>query len=109
MVDQGAAHLLGLFPVNVPHNLVHVGFGVWGLLAYRNTGAAVAYARVVAIVYALLMILGLIPGLNTVAGLVPLHGNDIWAHGLLAAGAAYFGFVWHGPPTPASGGAARPT
>ncbi len=28
--------LLGLFPVNVLHNLVHLVFGVWGLVAGRH-------------------------------------------------------------------------
>lgn len=37
--------------------------------------------------------MGLIPGLDTTFGLVPLFGNDVWLHILLAAPAAYFGFV----------------
>lgn len=94
-VDQGAGNLLGLFPVNLLHNLVHLAFGAWGLLVYRNTDASITYARSVAIVYGLLVIMGFVPGLNTMFGLVPLHGNDIWLHALLAAVAAYFGFVRH--------------
>jgi hypothetical protein len=108
-VEQGAGDLLGLFPVNVLHNLVHILFGVWGLAVYRNTGAAVTYARSVAIVYALFTVMGLIPALSTTFGLVPLYGNDVWLHALLAAIAAYFGFVWHGDPGTASGPAARST
>ena len=27
--------------------------------------------------------------------LIPVHGNDVWLHALLAAVAAYFGFVRH--------------
>ncbi len=95
-VEEGAGELLGLFPVNILHNLVHLAFGVWGLAVYRSTHAAIGYARSVAVIYALLMVLGFIPGLDTLAGLVPLHGNDIWLHALLAAGAAYFGFLWAG-------------
>jgi len=34
-----------------------------------------------------------VPPLWTLFGLVPLYGNDIWLHGLLAAIAAYFGWV----------------
>ena len=51
------------------------------------------YARSVAVVYALFAIMGLLPALNTTFGLVPLHGNDVWLHAVLAAVAAYFGFV----------------
>ncbi len=96
VVDQIAGDLLGLFPVNLLHNIVHLAFGAWGLLVYRNTDAAITYARTVAIVYAVFVIMGFLPRLDTVFGLVPLHGNDIWLHALLAAVAAYFGFVRHG-------------
>jgi hypothetical protein len=35
----------------------------------------------------------LIPPLDTLFGLTPLFGNDIWLHAALAVIAAYFGFV----------------
>lgn len=108
-VQQNAGDLLGLFPVNILHNLVHIAFGVWGLAVYRNTSAAIGYARIVAIVYAVFVIMGFIPRLDTVLGLVPLYGNDIWLHALLAAVAAYFGFVQHAEPDRAGGPAARST
>jgi hypothetical protein len=103
-IGQGAGDLFGLFAVNVVHNIVHIAFGVWGLLAYRNIDAAIVYARSVAIVYAVFVIMGLVPRLDTVFGLVPLYGNDVWLHGLIAAAAAYFGFLRH----PESDHAARP-
>lgn len=84
---------LGLFPVNVLHNLVHLAFGLWGLLAARSVGGSVGYAKGVAVIYALLMVLGLIPATNTTFGLVPIGGNDVWLHAGLALVAAYFGFV----------------
>lgn len=92
-VDAGAGRLFGLFPVNVLHNLVHGLFGVWGLLSWRSTSASVTYARAVAIVYGLFVIMGLIPGLDTTFGLVPLYGHDVWLHVLLAGVAAYFGWA----------------
>jgi hypothetical protein len=94
-VEAGSGMELGLFPVNVLHNLVHVAFGIWGLLAARSIGAARGYAKTVAIAYGVLTILGLIPATNTTFGLVPIYGHDIWLHALLAAVAAYFGFVRH--------------
>lgn len=84
---------LGLFPVNVLHNLVHLAFGVWGLIAARSLAAARGYARSVAVIYAVLTICGLLPGFDTMFGLVPLYGNDIWLHALLAVVAGYFGFL----------------
>lgn len=92
-VDAMHGRALGIFPVNILHTLVHAAFGVWGLVASRSWDAAKTYAKAVAIIYALFVIMGLIPGLMTTFGLVPLHGNDVWLHILLAAPAAYFGFM----------------
>jgi len=87
------ANLLGLFPVNVMHNIVHIAIGIWGLLSYRSLDASVTYARGLAILYALLAILGIIPATNRLFGLAPIYGNDIWLHALTALIAAYFGFM----------------
>ncbi len=92
-VDSMYGDALGLFPVNLLHNLVHLAFGIWGIAASRSYGAAKGYAKAVAIIYAMFAIMGLVPGLNTTFGLVPLFGHDVWLHVLLAAPAAYFGFV----------------
>jgi len=91
----GALHgnLLGLFPVNFLHSLFHLAIGAWGLLAAMSYGAPVVYARTVAIIYGVLAAMGLIPGLNTLFGLIPLHGHDVWLHAGSALIAAYFGFV----------------
>ena len=92
-VDAMHGRALGIFPVNILHTLVHLAFGVWGVMAYRSWDAAKVYAKAVAVIYALFVVMGLVPGLDTTFGLVPLHGNDVWLHVLLAAPAAYFGFV----------------
>src|SRR5215213_9708209 len=92
-MDAMYGRALGLFPVNLLHDGVHLVFGIWGLLAYRSFGAAKTYARVTAVVYAVFVVMGLVPGLNTTFGLVPLFSHDVWLHVLLAVGAAYFGFV----------------
>lgn len=92
-IDGSTGRLFGLFPVNSLHNIVHIVFGIWGLVAYRTLGASITYARAVAVIYAILFVLGLIPGAHTLFGLVPLYGHDVWLHLVLAAVAAYFGFV----------------
>jgi hypothetical protein len=83
--------------VNVLHNVVHLLFGVWGMIAAASIDASRTYARSVAIVYAVLTLLGLIPATNTAFGLVPIYGNDVWLHALLAGVAAYFGFARANP------------
>jgi hypothetical protein len=92
-VTHSQGNLLGLFPVNVLHNLVHIAFGVWGLASFSRFGAARVFARGTAIIYAVLAVMGFIPGLNTMFGLVPIYGNDIWLHGLIALASAVFGFA----------------
>ena len=92
-VDTLRGDLLGLFPVNVLHTIVHLLIGIWGLAAARSLRGSVVYARALAVIYAVLAIMGLIPGLNTVFGLIPLHGHDVWLHAGTALIAAYFGFA----------------
>ncbi|MGZ8361676.1 MAG: DUF4383 domain-containing protein [Allosphingosinicella sp.] len=91
--------LLGLFPINEVHNGVHVLFGLWGLAASHSPAGAVTYARGVALIYALLTVFGFIPNFQTLFGLAPLYGNDIWLHAALALVAAYFGWVHRNPVT----------
>lgn len=103
-IESGAGRLFGLFPVNIVHNLVHVVFGIWGIAAWRSVSGSVMYGRAVAVIYALLFVMGLIPVLHTTFGLVPIYGHDVWLHAVLAAVAAYFGFVARadtGAPAPA--------
>ena len=94
-MTQGFGHALGLFPINTPHNIVHVAFGLWGLAASRSQRGALTYFRSVAVAYALLTAMGLIEGgkIHTTFGFVPLYGNDVWLHALLALVAAYFGWM----------------
>ena len=77
-----APKLLGLFPVNAVHNVVHLIFGVWGLLAARTVQGAVSFARGAGAIYAILTICGYF--IPTTFGLIPIGGNDIWLHAIIA-------------------------
>jgi hypothetical protein len=90
-VDTMYGRLLGLFPVNLLHTLVHLLIGIWGLLVWRRYWRSRVYAQSLAVIYAVLAALGLIPMANTMFGLVPLFGHDVWLHALTAAIAGYFG------------------
>lgn len=92
-VEQGYGYLMGLFPVNVVHNFVHLAVGFFGLAASRTLGASRLYAGGLTIFYGLLTVMGLIPYSNTTFGLIPIFGNDVWLHALTAAIALYFGFI----------------
>ena len=91
---HGFGHALGLLPVNTIHNVVHILFGLMGIMASRGSlMSARGYAQFVAIAYGLLTVLGLLPQTNTTFGLIPIYGNDVYLHAVIAAAAAYFGFV----------------
>jgi hypothetical protein len=92
-VEGGYGYLFGLFPINYLHNIVHLAIGAWGIMAYRSATGARGYAKSIAIIYAVLAVMGIIPGLNRLGGLVPLFGHDVWLHALTAAVAAYFGWA----------------
>ena len=92
-VDSFYGRLIGLFPVNILHNVVHLIIGAWGILSSRRIDASRFYGKALAIIYGLLAVLGLIPVANTMFGLVPIFGHDVWLHALSALVAAYFGFI----------------
>lgn len=96
-VETGYGKLLGLFPVNILHNLVHLAIGAWGIVASRTVSASLQFSRGVAIFYGLLTVLGLIPATNTLFGLVPIYGHDVWLHAVSALVLAYFGFRMANP------------
>jgi hypothetical protein len=98
MLGTGHDMLFGLFPVNPLHNGVHLLFGLWGLIASRRRGAALFYARFVAILYALLALSGLLPATQTGFGLLPLYAKDVWLHGAIALAGGYFGWVANESP-----------
>lgn len=92
IVNRSYGLLLGLFPVNIIHNLFHFGVGVMGLLAYRAYPSALQFSRFLGITLAVLTLMGMIPVLRTGFGLWPLYGHDIWLHGLEAVVGIYLGF-----------------
>ncbi|HYH80754.1 MAG TPA: DUF4383 domain-containing protein [Longimicrobium sp.] len=92
---ESAPHALGLFPVNLLHNVVHLLFGIWGVAASRTHPAAVTYCRVAGVIYLVLMVLGFVAPDGF--GLVPLGGNDIWLHALLGLVLAGVGFTSREP------------
>ena len=85
-------YLFGLFPVNVLHSALHLAAGFWGLCAWRQRCSAVAYARALAVLFAALAVLGVIPGADTLFGAMPIHGHDVWLHAVTALAALYFGW-----------------
>ncbi len=90
---MGAGYLLGIFPINVLHNIVHLLVGGLGIFASLSLGSARLYSGALAIFYGLLTVMGLFPPTQSTLGLIPIFGNDIWLHAVTAAIATYFGFL----------------
>jgi hypothetical protein len=97
LVVGGPGHgmLLGIFHVNLLHNLVHILFGIWGLVAAGSLGNSRVYFKGVGVIYAVLAVLGLIRAGNiwNTFGLVPIHGADVVLHAILAVAGLYLGFA----------------
>jgi len=89
-------YLLGLFPVNVLHTGVHLAIGLWGVAAWAGALSSVTYARSLALLYGVLAVMGIAPGLNALFGFVPLHGHDVWLHAGTAARAGFPGHAGDG-------------
>lgn len=83
--------MLGMLPVNLLHNVVHLLFGIWGLAASRSWAGAKQYGTIGGAIYLVLAVLGFIA--PTGFGLVPLGGNDIGLHIVLGGALLFFGIT----------------
>jgi hypothetical protein len=91
-VGTAYGYLLGVFPVNATHDLIHIVVGVLGIVAASHLGRARLYCRAVAVVFALLTVMGLVPGADTTFGLAPIFGADVALHAVTTLASAYFGW-----------------
>ena len=74
------AKLLGLFQTSVLHNVVHLLFGVAGLVAARSITGAKSYLVGGGILYLGLMAFGFAIDQDNVVNFVPLNTADNWLH-----------------------------
>jgi arginine exporter protein ArgO len=90
------AMLLGVFQVSVLHNVVHLLFGIVGLVSSRSARASKLFLIIGGIVYAVLWIYGLVTDMGSSANFVPLNSADNWLHLVLAVGMILLGLLVHG-------------
>ena len=83
---QSGALLLGAFQVSILHNIVHLLFGVAGLVLARTATGARNYLLGGGVIYAVLWLYGLLVGDTTPANFVPVNMADDWLHLVLAIG-----------------------
>ncbi|UAK30573.1 DUF4383 domain-containing protein [Nocardia asteroides] len=87
------AQLLGIFNVSVLHNVVHLAFGIAGVLAARAATSARGYLVFGGAVYLVLWLYGLIVDPDSTANFVPLDTADNWLHFALGIGMITLGMV----------------
>jgi hypothetical protein len=87
------AKLLHVFQVSWLHNIVHIAFGIAGLVLARTWAGARTYLIGGGVIYLVLWIYGLIVGQDSSANFVPLNTADDWLHFLLGVGMIGLGFV----------------
>ncbi len=87
------AELLGIFQVNVLHNIVHLLFGIAGIALARTAWNARAFLIGGGIVYLVLWIFGLVIPLDEAINFVALNTADNWLHFGLGVGMIALGYV----------------
>ena len=87
------SELLGLFSVNILHNLVHIAFGAVGLLAMRTWNWAKAYLLLGGVVYLVLWLYGTAIDHDSAANFVNLNTADDLLHLGLGVGLVALGLV----------------
>jgi hypothetical protein len=95
-MDPKTGMVLGVFPVNLLHNIVHLLFGIWGLVASRTWAGSKQFFTVGGIIYVVLTVLGFLS--PTGFGLVPLGGADIGLHAVLAVAMLAIGYTAKAAP-----------
>lgn len=90
--DSGAM-LLGIFGVNVLHNVVHLLFGVVGLATARSAAAAKSFLLIGGAIYLVLWLFGLVVDLDSALNFVAINTADNWLHLLLGVGMVALGAV----------------
>lgn len=87
------AMLMGVFQVSILHNIVHLLFGVAGLLLARSVPAARNYLIVGGVIYLALWLYGLFVGPDSSGNFVPLNNADNWLHLVLGIGMVALGVL----------------
>lgn len=77
---EGNAMLLGIFHVSILHNIVHLLFGVAGILLARSATTARYFLLVGGIIYLALFLYGLFIDYDSAANFVPLNDANNWLH-----------------------------
>lgn len=90
---ESHAQLFGIFTVSVLHNLVHLVFGVLGVIAAAGAATARIFLLGGGVVYLALWVYGLLVDQHSDANFVPLDDADNWLHLGLGLGMVALGLI----------------
>jgi hypothetical protein len=90
---ESGAELLGVFQVSILHNVVHLLFGVAGLVLGRTWSGARNFLIGGGIIYLVLWLYGLLIDHESAANFVPVNTADNWLHLLLGLGMLALGYL----------------
>ncbi|MGE0218402.1 DUF4383 domain-containing protein [Mycolicibacterium sp.] len=104
---HSSAMLLGIFAVSILHNIVHLLFGVAGIVMSRTATAARLYLIGGGVIYLILWLYGLVIDHDSAANFVPVNTADNWLHLALGIGMVGLGVALGRPVAGARGAAPR--
>ncbi|MGN6089989.1 MAG: DUF4383 domain-containing protein [Actinomycetales bacterium] len=87
------AKLLGIFEVSILHNVVHLLFGIAGLVAARTSASARTFLVGGGVIYLVLWLYGLFIDKESAANFVPINTADNWLHFGLGVGMILLGLL----------------
>lgn len=90
---ESHAMLLGIFEVSILHNIVHILFGVAGIVMARAANTAKAFLVGGGAIYLVLWIYGLLIDQDSAANFVPVNTADNWLHFALGVGMIALGLL----------------
>jgi hypothetical protein len=91
--QESGAELLGVFQVSVLHNIVHLLFGVGGLIAATQARFVAPFLYASAAVYGVLTAYGIMVDQASEENFIPVNSADNWLHLVLTVGMAAMGWV----------------
>ncbi|HWH34544.1 MAG TPA: DUF4383 domain-containing protein [Acidimicrobiales bacterium] len=90
---DSSAELFGIFRISVVHNIVHLVFGVFGLLAALGGGAAVTYLVGGGLAYAGVYVYGILVERGSDLDILPVNDADNTLHLGLAVAMVVLGLL----------------
>ena len=90
---DGDTALLGIFHVNILHNVVHLLFGVLGLLAARTTAVARTFLIAGGATYLVVWLYGILVDGDSAANIININSADNALHLFLGLGMLGLGLI----------------